>query len=261
MNLQHILVLVTASAVAGAVNSVAGGGTLLTFPALIWTGQVSLIANATSAAALLPGYISSLFGYRRELTVAAPVLGTLALSSVLGGIVGAILLLHTPAKVFDRIVPGLILAATLLFVVQEPVSRWVRARAAQSEEGETPKTLSLPLIGAGQFFIAIYGGYFGAGTGILMLAAFGFMGFTNIHQMNGLKNLNALILNGIAAAIFIEQRIVDWHIALIMACGSVVGGYAGAGTAKHIGQKNVRRSVIFIGFALTIYMLWRQLAA
>ena len=272
---QQMAALIGASAMAGAVNSVAGGGTLLTFPVLLWTGQSALIANATSAVALWPGQMSSLWGYRREIGRERAAVLVLGAASLVGGLTGAILLLKTNPAVFAKIVPFLLLAATLLFIVQEPVSRWLRGRGANSDSAEPADAesvgspvparkeravaaVSLPVAAAMQVAIAIYGGYFGAGAGILMLTALGLMGYTNIHQMNGLKNLNAAILNGIAALIFIAKGIVDWRIALLMACGSIVGGLAGAGTARRIGQKNVRRIIIGIGFALTIYLLARQ---
>ena len=275
---------------AGAVNSVAGGGTLLTFPALLWMGQSALVANATSTVALFPGQMSSLWGYRREIGQERGAVLTLGGASLVGGITGAMLLLSTNPKTFERIVPFLLLAATALFMVQEPVSRWLRSRAPSlPDSAETaladakmpladppvspplensvvpapPQNnaamVSMTVAAAIQFVIAIYGGYFGAGAGILMLTALGLMGYTNIHQMNALKNINAGILNGIAALIFIVKGLVDWRLALLMACGSVVGGLTGAGTARRIGQKNVRRIIIGVGFALTIYLLARQL--
>ena len=246
----------------------AGGGTLLTFPALLWVGQSSLIANATSSVALWPGQVSSLWGYRKEIGRERAAVRTLGGASLLGGILGAVLLLNTNPKTFDRIVPFLLLAATLLFLAQEPVSRWLRSRAkptqasvetlVPAEQMATIGSISMTAAAIIQVVIAIYGGYFGAGSGILMLTALGLMGYTNIHQMNGLKNLNAGILNGIAALIFIAKGLVDWRLVLLMAGGSLIGGLSGAGTARRIGQKNVRRVIIGVGFALTLYLLARQ---
>ena len=269
MDWRHNLILFGASALAGGVNSVAGGGTLLTFPALLWTGQSALIANATSSVALWPGQVSSLWGYRREIGRERAAVLALGGVSLVGGIVGAVLLLNTNPKTFERIVPFLLLTATLLFIAQEPVSRWLRRRAKPAETGAaafvpaaktaTVGSVSLTTAAAIQFVIAIYGGYFGAGAGILMLTALGLMGYANIHQMNGLKNFNASVLNGIAALIFIVKGLVDWRLALLMACGSLIGGLSGAGTARRIGQKNVRRLIIAIGFALTFALLARQI--
>jgi uncharacterized membrane protein YfcA len=287
---QHNLVLFGAAAVAGMVNSVAGGGTLLTFPALLSSGFDAVIANATSTVALWPGQLSSLWGYRKELGQNRTAIVRLAIPSLMGGALGAWLLLHTPHSFFKHIVPFLILLATALFMVQEPLARRQKARAAKADATQVPaasdlETASLaplkenPLpppdvssteasVPAGgpsssawvgviafQFLVAIYGGYFGAGIGIMMLAMLGFMGFTNIHQMNGLKNINGLCINAVASVLFIASGQVQWHIALLMAAGSVIGGYSGAGTARRIGQRNVRRVIIGIGLALALWLL------
>ena len=165
--------------------------------------------------------------------------------------------------------PYLILLATGLFIVQEPLARWqrrhgnCRAKAAQPKPepaaaaafGHAATPLRWVAVLLSQFLIGVYGGYFGAGIGILMLAAYGILGFSNIHQANAIKNLNAMFINGIAAAIFIYKGLINWPIALVMAAGAIFGGYAGAGTARRLGQKNVRRLVIFIGLALAAKML------
>ena len=257
--------LFVAAVLGGAVNSVAGGGTLLTFPALLWGGQLEIVANATSTVALWPGALSSFWGYRKELDSGRGEVLALSIPSFLGGVVGAVLLLNTDKSTFAAVVPYLILLATLLFIVQEPLSRWMRQRASLNQpepavspsKGRTPLRWALVL--AFQFLVGIYGGYFGAGIGILMLAAFGLLGFTNIHHMNALKNLNAMFINGIAAILFVAKGLVDWRLAAIMAVGAIVGGYAGAGTARRIGQKNVRRVVILIGIILTISLLVRRM--
>ncbi len=268
MDWQHALILFGSAALAGAVNSVAGGGTLLTFPALLWTGQLATVANATSTVALWPGQLSSLWGYRKELGENRDAIARLAIPSLLGGIVGALLLLRTPPGVFASLVPYLILMATLLFIAQEPLSKWQRAKAAKAAEGAPPEAVERNRdelsatawtgVMVFQFFVAVYGGYFGAGIGILMLAALGLMGFTNIHRMNGLKNINGLCINLVAAAIFIANGLVQWPIALWMAIGAIFGGYGGAGIARKLGQKNVRRIIIFIGFALTLSLLFKK---
>lgn len=276
MDWTHGLVLFFASALAGAVNSVAGGGTLLTFPALLWTGQLATVANATSTVALWPGQLSSLWGYRKEIGENRDAILRLALPSFVGGTIGALLLLKTPNSIFASLVPYLILLATVLFIVQEPLARRQKAKAARAAlpEGEgapaagkqgiepANRDFLTPAAWVGvmifQLFVAIYGGYFGAGIGILMLAALGFMGFTNIHRMNGLKNINGLCINGVAAAMFIFSGKVQWHIALLMAAGSIFGGYSGAGIARKIGQKNVRKIIILIGLGLALSLLIRR---
>ncbi len=241
----------------------------MTFPALIFVGQPALIANATNTVALWPGALSSFWGYRAELGYHRREVLFLSVPSFSGGVLGACLLVITDPSTFDILVPYLILLATGLFIVQEPLSRWQRRRAAPSGEGRPPDTESAVAAAFGhaatplrwvavllsQFLIGVYGGYFGAGIGILMLAAYGILGFSNIHQANAIKNLNAMFINGIAAAIFIYKGLINWPIALLMAAGAIFGGYAGAGTARRLGQKNVRRLVILIGLALAAKML------
>jgi uncharacterized membrane protein YfcA len=257
-----------AAALAGVVNAVAGGGTLLTFPALLLAHQTEIVANATSTVALWPGALSSFWGYRAELGSNRREIVALAIPSFVGGVLGAYLLLKTDNATFALLVPWLILLATVLFVVQEPLTRWQRRRAELRSGVARPAN---PLdvmpnrsrarwfaVLAFQFLVGVYGGYFGAGIGILMLAAFGFLGFTNIHHMNALKNLNGMCINGVAAALFIAKGLVDWHLALWMASAAIIGGYAGAGTARRAGQKAVRRAIVAIGFSLSLWLLVRQ---
>lgn len=275
MQTTHYLALFGAAFLGGAINAVAGGGTLVTFPTLIWAGVPLTIANATSTVALWPGQLSSLWNYRDEMSKAKQIMLRFALPSLLGGLLGSLLLVLTPESRFKAIVPYLILTATLLFLFQEPLSRWQKRRAERLKEEDQKEIAHAHTTAEGdpvfasnstamtawtgllffQFLVSVYGGYFGAGIGILQLAAFGLMGFTNIHRMNGFKNINGLIINAVAIAIFISHGIILWGIALLMAVGSILGGYFGAGTARKIGAKNVRKIVIAIGFALTIKML------
>ena len=183
---------------------------------------------------------------------------------------GAVLLLRTSNATFAALVPYLILLATLLFVLNEPLARWQRRREALASPERLPEPMAtakyqLPgtparwvAVVVFQFFVGVYGGYFGAGAGILMLAAFGFLGFRNIHHMNALKNLNGMSINGIAAVLFVIKHLVDWRLALLMAAGAIIGGFAGAGTARRIGQKAVRRTIIAIGFSLSLWLLVQQ---
>jgi uncharacterized membrane protein YfcA len=238
---------------AGAINSVAGGGTLLTFPTLIWLGLDSVAANATSTVAIWPGSLGSMWGYRKELALADRRVLALTAPSLIGGIAGALLLRFTPPSVFDALVPFLILFATILFMVQETVQRMFKT-------GEGRHQSATWLTGAilFQFFVSLYGGYFGAGIGILMLAALSILGLTDIHQMNGLKNFFALCINGVAAMYFIFAHMVQWPYVLIMAAGAIAGGVGGAGLARKMGRTAVRRVVIGIGFAmaLSLFLKW-----
>jgi uncharacterized protein len=266
MAVHHALLLFAAAVLAGAVNAVAGGGTMLTFPALIVAGQVERLANATSTVALWPGALSSFWAYRAELPGGMRTIVALSVPSFVGGVLGAVLLLHTNNATFAAIVPALVFSATLLFIVQEPLAKFLKRRGGDvldvaDNSATKPGVLRWAAVLAFQFLVGVYGGYFGAGIGILMLAAFGLLGFTNIHHINALKNLNAMAINGIAAVIFIAQGLVDWRLALWMAIGSVVGGYAGAGTARRVGQRTVRRTIVIIGLTLSAWLLWQHLGA
>jgi uncharacterized membrane protein YfcA len=250
--------VVLAAIVAGAMNSIAGGGTLLTFPALVALGIAPINANATSTVALWPGAVGSMWGYRGELKGARPWAVGFALPSLAGGVAGAWLLLRTPAERFAVIVPWLVLAATTLFMAQRPLVRWLRRRAAESHvttdaelTGRWPPLTILVY----QFLVAIYGGYFGAGVGILMLAALGFMGLNNIHRMNGLKNWGGLCMNAVAAGMFAFSSLVNWPVALAMAMGAVVGGYVGSRTAQRVPQELVRSAVVVIGLTSGVLLL------
>ncbi|HEX5324742.1 MAG TPA: sulfite exporter TauE/SafE family protein [Capsulimonadaceae bacterium] len=255
--------LFAAAFAGGAINSVAGGGTLITFPALVWAGVPWVSANATSTVALVPGSASAFWGYRDELEKSASPLLWLGIPSILGGGVGALLVLKAGDKLFAHLVPWLILGATVLFMIQGPISAWMRRRADQSTASDTqppsaPKTTHLLGLMLFQFVVAIYGGFFGAGIGILMLAALGLLGLTNIHRMNGLKNMAAICINSVASLTFIAGHRVHWVLALVMAAGAVCGGYGGAGLARKMGQKTVRRVVIGIGLVIATIMFLRQ---
>jgi uncharacterized membrane protein YfcA len=195
--MAHLLALFIAAFVAGIINSIAGGGTLITFPILLWTGLDAKMANATSTVALWPGLLGGLWGYRREMQNSRPLLVRLGLTSVCGGALGAWLLIKTPSPVFARLVPFLILFATVLFIAQEPISRRLRLRTPATTAATAHEPSRKWWAGAiiFQFASAIYGGYFGAGNGILMLAALGLLGISDIHKANGVKNYLGMCLN------------------------------------------------------------------
>jgi hypothetical protein len=249
--LVHAFLVFAAAFVAGAINSVAGGGTLVSVPTLIWVGVPALDANATSTVGLWPGSLGSVWGYRRELANADRRLFALIVPSLAGGLLGAILLRLTPSDLFERILPALILFATFLFMAQEPIQK--RFNLAALHEARS-HWLSWTMLF--QFLVGVYGGYFGAGIGILMLAALSLMGHSDIHQMNGVKNLLAVCVNGIAAVyLAFWSDLVLWADAVTMAAGAVMGGIAGAGVARRMGRTAVRRIVIGIGFAMALSMM------
>ena len=244
------VILFASAFVAGMINSIAGGGTLLTFPTLIWLGLDAKEANATSTVALWPGLIGGLFGFRRELEKSRPLLVRLGLASLAGG---AALLIWTPSETFARLVPFLIFFATLLFMAQEPITRWLRLETTPDDRRRGWWTGAILF----QFCASIYGGYFGAGNGILMLSALGLLGISDIHRANGLKNFLGLTLNSIAVVAFAISGLVSWPQALVMAAGAIMGGYYGAEIARKLGRTFVRRAVILIGFTIGCLMLWR----
>jgi uncharacterized membrane protein YfcA len=253
----RLLVAAVAALLAGVMNSIAGGGTLLTFPALVAAGLSPLAANATSTVALLPAALSSMLGYRTELTGVRRWALALTLPSLVGGGLGALLLLHTSNATFERVVPWLVLGATALFLLQRPLLRWVRGHQGATEHDVERHAPAMSLL-AVQLIVGVYGGYFGAGVGILMLAALGFMGFVNIHRMNGLKNWGGFCMNLVAAVTFAASGIVDWSVALSMAIGSIAGGYVGARGAQRLPPSLVRGAVAMIGGGSGIWLLLRR---
>jgi uncharacterized membrane protein YfcA len=254
-----LLLVGLAAAVGAMMNAVAGGGTLITFPALIALGVPPITANATSTVALWPGSVASMWGYRRELVGARNWAIAFAVPSFLGGVLGAVLLLFTPEKRFAAIVPWLILGATALFIAQRPLMGWLESRGGEraklhAEDGSLARPSAAFLFY--QFGVSVYGGYFGAGAGILMLAALGLMGLTNIHQMNGLKNWGGSVMNLVAVVVFAVSGIVNWPVALTMAVGAGLGGIAGSLLAQRVGQTWVRRAIVAIGLGSGLAMLF-----
>ncbi len=253
MTTPQLLALLASAAAAGFMNALAGGGTILTFPTLILLGVPAIQANATSTVALLPGAAASLAGYRREVATHRAWLRTLFVPSLVGGALGSMLLLATPEKLFASLAPWLVLFATLLFLFQAIRSRHPEVAR---EHPQTPTRFLLATLG--QFGVALYGGYFGAGIGILMLVILGFLGLTDIHAMNGLKNFFGICINSLAAGYFIWKGAVLWPFALVMLAGAVAGGFAGAHFARRIGREKARLAVVGIGFFVFAVLLWQR---
>jgi uncharacterized protein len=246
-----VLILILASIAAGIINSIAGGGTLISFPALLWIGRDPITANATNTVAIWPASLAGAYGFRRELSTVRGWLLLLMIPSLAGGALGSWLLLRTPVSTFDRIVPFLILGATLLLAVQEVITARLGALARAHEN---PTTGWVIFVFVFQLIVGTYGGYFGAGMGILMLAALGLIGLTDLHQMNGLKNILAVCINGVAAVYFIMAGAVVWRDVLIMTGGSIAGGLLGARLARRLGRKFVRAFVVVIGIVMTVVL-------
>jgi uncharacterized membrane protein YfcA len=257
-----LLLLVLSALGAGLMNSIAGGGTLLTFPSLLAAGITPVAANATSSVALMPGSFSAGWAYRDELRgLSRRALAWLMATSALGGLVGAILVAVAGDALFRRLVPWLILGATALFIVQGPLQRWRESRAAATDVDAADRVFEgrrLWVFAAVHLLVAIYGGFFGAGMGILMLAELGFAGLANIHQMNGLKNFGAVLINLTAAIAFLAGGHVHLGLAALMAAGSILGGWGGGRIAQIIGPRRVRWAVVAIGIATGVATLVRS---
>ena len=240
--------LFLAAMVAGAINSVAGGGTLISFPSLVAFGEPEIISNATNTAAMWPGSLSSALGYRKDTSVERGLLIMLAIPSLVGGLLGAVILVITPAETFRRVVPFLILFATLLLASRDTLAR----KFGNNPTGEEHVTIFGRIWGGlFQLFVATYGGYFGAGIGILMLGSFSVMGLRDIHKMNAIKTPLAAIINITAFFFFALRGLVVWPLAILMATGAIIGGYGGARSAKHVNPRLVHYCVVAIGLLVS----------
>lgn len=242
-------VLAAAAFGAGVLNAIAGGGTFLTFPALVWAGVPPIAANATSALAVCPGYLGSTLGFRAELAaLPRALLAREALLCAIGGVIGALLLLVTPAQVFARVVPWLLLFATALFSFGPRLSRW-----AGGAHGAGLARLRLPGLAA----VAVYGGYFNGGLGILLMALYLVVGETRLDTVNALKNLNSFVLSVVSVVAFALGGAIVWREALLMALFATLGGFAGARLAKRLPTAWVRAIVIVTGLVMSALFFLR----
>lgn len=251
LTLQQAALLFGIAVVSGAMNSVAGGGSFLSFPALLLVGVPPIQANATNTIALWPGILGSIGAYRNELRgpEARRVLFPLLATGVVGGLLGAVTLLVTPQQTFLRLIPYLLLSATLLFAFSRKIT------AALRPDGEA--ALSTRGGAAAQFFVAFYIGYFGAGAGILMMAMLALLGMTRIHRINAYKTVQAAVCNGIAILAFVAKGVIYWKHAAVMVVGALLGGYFGAWFAQKMKHEHVRWIVIAIGAGMSAYFFWK----
>ena len=239
--------LFIAAAVGGALNAVAGGGSFFTLPALIVAGVSPVTANATSTLALWPASVSSTFAYRRDIQTSRQWLLVLGVTSLIGGLAGALLLVRTSDSSFLRLLPWLMFIAAATFTFGNKI------RQATAHTGHA----SLAVVAILQLVIATYGGYFGGGMGIMMLATMALAGMTNIHQMNGLKSFLGVAINGVALVLFIWSGAITWKYGATMAIGATLGGYTTAFFARRIETRYVRTFVIIVGWMMTAYFFWR----
>jgi hypothetical protein len=256
MSLSEISGLLLSAAAAGVINAVAGGGTLITFPVLLFFGTPAIVANATSTLALVVGTAGSIFSFRRQWAAVKPWLARLVPVSILGGWIGSVLLTRTDEEIFADLVPYLILFATVLFVAQGLFRRFAGIEEKDCARIE-PHRRRVWIAVVFQFSVSVYGGYFGAGIGILMLATLGFLGLRDIHQMNALKNVLGLLINAVAAIWFVWSGLIDWQKAGIMMAGALGGYYLGAHYSQKLPAAVVRRIITAIGLGISAVLFFR----
>ncbi|AIJ49183.1 membrane protein [Comamonas testosteroni TK102] len=244
-NLGHLALLLAAAFTAGTLNAVAGGGSFLTLPALVFTGVPPVIANATGTVALLPGYIAGAWGFKDDMQ-SPPGLSMkqVVALSLIGGSAGAALLLFTPDATFRKVVPWLLLAATAMFAFGPQLRVWASGKNADHAATSAAKAT------AGMLIVAIYGGYFNGGLGILLLALFGLLGQTSLNAMNGMKNLVSALLTAIAVVIYAVGGIVEWKLAFVMMVAATLGGYLGARAARRIAPHVLRWGIVATGLVM-----------
>ncbi len=252
MSLPNAIFLFFAGALGGGINAVAGGGSFVAFPALLFTGVPPIPANATNTLALWVGTTASSGAYPQKLDIARRVMTPLVLTSILGGLAGAFLLIKTPAQTFLHVLPWLMLGATLLFAFGKHLTGRISA-------GISHDATNASIAGAAVFelLVAVYGGYFGGGIGIMNLAMLAALGMTDIHAMNKLKVILGGVINGVATLTFVATRVIVWPQAIVMTAGSLLGGYSTAHFAQRLPQAWVKSFVILVGMAMTIYFFIR----
>ena len=245
-------ILLAASMAGAAIGAIAGGSTLVTFSALVLLGLPAVVANATSTVGNLPTGAGTMLGHFEDVRRRPRWIAALLLPGLAGGAVGSALLVSTPERDFARIAPFLVLFATSLFVVQGAFA--IRREPAASRP---PSRGRIAVVGAMLLVVAVYEGYFGAGSGILILALLGFLGLSDIHTANGLKGFFVTAINGVASAYFIVRGAVHWPSVAIMVAGSTIGGYGGARFARRIGRGPARWAVVAVGLTMTVVLLLR----
>jgi uncharacterized membrane protein YfcA len=241
---------------AGGVNAIAGGGTLISFPALLATGTGAVTANITSSVGLVSGYLGGAVGYRKELAGQRSRVLRLGASAVAGGLAGAVILLVTPADSFRAVVPYLVLMSCALLAVQPRTARWVAARAAaRASDGLERRGEIGPALQAGIFLAAVYGSYFGAGLGVLLLAVLGILLDDELQRLNGLKTVLAFVVNIVGVLVFLASGRVAWAFALILLVTAYLGGILGARVARKLSASTLRVAVIVLGVVVSVVLI------
>ncbi len=252
MDIRQAIFLAAAGALGGAINAVAGGGSFVAFPALLFTGVPPVQANATNTLALWIGVTASGGAYRKRMSISRRVMIPLIATSVVGGLAGAVLMIRTPAPTFLRVLPWMLLGATLLFIFGKHLTKLIAADI--SRESSNAALVSASIF---ELVVAVYGGYFGGGVGIINLAMLAVLGMTDIHDMNALKVILGGVINGVAAFTFVVSGAIVWPQALVMTVGAVGGGYLAAHYAQKLPQSWIRWFVILVGAGMTVYFFVR----
>jgi uncharacterized membrane protein YfcA len=248
LTIAHAIFLFAAATLAGALNAIAGGGSFISFPALVFAGVPEIPANATNNIGAWSGLVASSGAYRNHLDVPRRVLAPLLCVSVIGGSLGALLLLKTPAHTFKHLLPWLMLGATLLFIFGKKLIGKREPSVRHDASTRTLATASFFL-----FLAAIYGGYFGGGLGIVLLALLGALGMTDIHAMNAFKTVLSAAVNGPPVVVFIIAKVIYWPQAVLMIIGFIAGGYLGGHFGQRLPQPWVRAFVMLVGIGMTAY--------
>jgi uncharacterized membrane protein YfcA len=252
LSFHHAIFLFLAGVLGGAINAVAGGGGFIAFPALLFTGVPPVPANATNTVSLWVGLMASGGAYRSHLKMSRRVMVPLVVASIVGALLGALILINTPPQTFLRVIPWLMLGATLLFTFGKHLTS--RLSASISHEASTAALLGATVFELG---VAVYGGYYGGGLGIMNLAMLAALGMTDIHAMNALKVVFSTVINGVATVTFIITGVILWPQGLVMILGASLGGYFAAHYAQKLPQVWIRVFAIAVGMAMTAYFFVR----
>ncbi len=251
----HLAWLVVAAFLGGLLNAVAGGGSFLVFPAMLGTGMLPVQANATNTVALWPGQLTSIAAYRHDIRRNLRLAVWMGLAGFLGGTAGALVLLNTPQMIFLHLVPWLLLVAASIFAVSGPVSRWLERRKGQAKLPRTPRVAP---VFAATVAVCFYIGYFGAGAGFLIITLLSLFGFEDLTEINALKVVSTTMANGIAFAIFIVDRQVQWRYCLIAMFACAIGGYTSASLSRRVPQRVLRALVVVIGLSMAAWFFWKN---
>ncbi|MFI7339366.1 sulfite exporter TauE/SafE family protein [Streptomyces sp. NPDC050085] len=253
MDLLEAVAIGAAGVAAGGMNAVVGSGTLITFPTLLALGYPPVLANVSNNIGLVPGTLSAAYGYRRELRGQRARLLRFGTASLLGGLAGALLLLNLPGSAFRRIVPVLILTACLLVLLQPRLNRWTKSRQGAGSRTDGGVPVWLGVLGTG-----VYGGYFGAAQGVLLMGMFGAVLRDDLQRLNAAKNVLASLVNGIAAVVFIAVADVDWAVAALIAAGSTAGGLIGARVGRRLPPAVLRGVIVTVGVTASVFLIARS---